>query len=209
LKAYTKFLVNNLLSSINERDAVDHSFKNYHNVGVNYINLFRDERLTVKVYLLDPLLIKSNQDGFLVNPHNHRYAFSTTVIFGSVSNINFKEVPKETSVNIYQRFDYLGYQENSSFTHYGEVGLEVTEDVLYKPWESYLLDEHTVHTLRLSDEPTGLLLIQHMDTQLDGTRYYGRTLDAPDACKEEGLYQRYNVYEMREHLQYILEKVNQ
>jgi hypothetical protein len=198
-----------LLSGISEWDAVEHSYKNYHNVGVNYINLFRDERLTVKVYLLDPKAIKSNQDGFLVNPHNHRYAFSTTVLFGSVSNINFQETPKETSVNIYHKFDYLGYQENSSFNYCGEVGLEIVEDILYKPWESYLLDENTVHTLRLSDEPTGLLLIQHIDTQLDGTRYYGRTLDAPYACKEQGMYQKFNVHEMREHLRYILEKVHQ
>lgn len=205
------FLVNNLAISLDYDEAIKHSYKNYHNVGLNYINLFRDERITIKLYLLDPAEITPNSDGFLVNPHNHRYNFSTTVLFGSIYNVSFREDRLNPLNNynphVYHRFDYQGYQENSSFVHYGKVELEPYNYSIYYPGESYHIDTHAVHSLELTEEKTGLLLIQYRDTILNGTKYYGRTMDAPNACKDDRLYQKYTKSELKDHLIYAVNQM--
>lgn len=197
----TRFFVRNMIENANPEEGVKHSFNNYHVEGVKYLNLLRSDRLTVKIYLLDPLLIKPNQDGFLVNPHDHRYNFGTTVLFGAVSNIVFHESPQGNGWN---HFKYQA--DTKEFTPKGEVGLNMTEHLFYTSGQTYYTDIEDIHTLRLSDRLTGLLLLQYNDIN-SLTNFYGREPESPSSCKEAHLYQRFTVEEYQQWLGFVKARV--
>lgn len=198
----TRFFVRNMINNADPKEGVKHSFNNYHVEGMKYLNLVRSERFTAKIYLLDPLLIKSTQDGFLVNPHDHRYNFGTTVLFGAVSNLVFHEIGQGSGWN------HFGYQaDTKEFTPQGEVGLQVVEDMTYAVGETYYTGIDDIHTLRLSNELTALLLFQYNDIVLDGTNFYGRDVESPSSCTTGNLYQRFTEDEYAYWLKFILRNV--
>jgi len=71
--------------------ALDHSYKIFHTEGIRYINLVRTQHYTAKIYILESYSL--NDQGYLVNPHNHSYDFTTNVLVGKVTNVLFRIEP--------------------------------------------------------------------------------------------------------------------
>jgi hypothetical protein len=191
----TKYMIRNLISNLDIQDCINNSFKNYHTVGLDYVNLLRTDRLTLKLYFIDPSRVQPSQDGYLVNLHNHRYNFSTQVLYGSVSHLLFEE----TEGKGWFRYDYNSdNSKDSRFQFVKQTGLETLEDTLYKQGETYLCDIHQIHTLRLAGEPTCLLLHQYNDIMMDGTKFYSRENTPPTLNSD--LYQRFTTDEIIDYL---------
>ena len=69
------------------RDQIlENSYRNYHGEGINYICLDRNPRFTLKLYFLPP-------SSEIVNPHDHRYSFSTMLLSGSVRELFYQVSP--------------------------------------------------------------------------------------------------------------------
>lgn len=58
---------------------IQNSYRDFHAKGLDYVCLKRTPDHTVKVYFLDGDVSKVPE---VVNPHDHRYAFETTVLSG-------------------------------------------------------------------------------------------------------------------------------
>jgi hypothetical protein len=79
---------------------VENSFKDFHAKGLDYICLERSPEFTRKLYLLDGPVSGSPE---VVNPHDHRYRFRTTVRGGVLINHTFTPSPDG---ELYDAFDY-------------------------------------------------------------------------------------------------------
>lgn len=67
---------------------IANSFKNFHAKGLDYICLKRTPEHTRKAYFLNGDVTKLPD---VVNPHDHRYHFNTTVVTGTMSNSQYVE----------------------------------------------------------------------------------------------------------------------
>lgn len=191
----TKHMLRNLISNLDIQECINNSFKNYHTVGLDYVNLLRTDRLTLKLYFIDPIRVQPSKDGYLVNLHNHRYNFSTQVLYGSVTHLLFEEKEGEG----WFRYDYNSdNSKDSRFQFVKETGLTVVDADYYVQGESYLCDIHQIHTLKLHEKPTCLLLHQYNDILMDGTKFYSRENTPPTLNSD--LYQRFTTNEIINYL---------
>lgn len=78
-----RLLVEDLITSANWAEVAQNSFFNYHALGVRYLCLQHTPRFTIKLYHFD----KHTPGGWIVWPHNHRYAFSSVTLAGSMDNV--------------------------------------------------------------------------------------------------------------------------
>lgn len=192
----TKLMVQNLVSNLNMEDCIKNSFKNHHVKGMNYINLLRDSRITLKLYFLDPELVKSNNQDHLVCPHNHRYNFNTEVLMGAVSNVLFEEV-KGDDWNVYRYSSSKIGQDK--FGEKSQCGLLETSRILYKPGQNYYMETDQIHTLVPSDEFTILLLYQFNNLEGD-TGFYTPTDVLPEF---DEIYDKFTEQEINEYLAFL------
>jgi hypothetical protein len=194
----TKHMIRNLISNLNIDDCINNSCKNYHTVGLDYINILRTDRLTLKLYFIDPSRVQPSEDGYFINLHNHRYNFSTQVLYGSVSHLLFEE----REGNDWFRYDYNSdNSKDSRFQLVKETGLTIVDATYYESGESYLCDIDQIHTLKLAGEPTCLLLHQYNDIMMDGTKFYSRNNTPPTL--DNNLYQGFS----EDEIYYYLAKV--
>lgn len=180
-----KEVVRKALKHLNIEKAQPHSRINHHTEGLNYLNLQRSDKFTLKLYLLEGL--NNNNSDFLVHPHNHRYDFNTVVLAGRIANVVFNDIgsekPARTEEQKYwqdiadggdylaNRFTYL--PEKGAFGAPVETWLEIDtgKSAGYMPGESYFLKSKQIHTLKTFDEPTLLCLSQFEDKE-DTTNLY-------------------------------------
>lgn len=66
---------------MNMEEVIANSFKDFHSKGLDYICLRRSPVLTTKLYFFDGDVSKLPE---VVNPHDHRYDFSTVCLSGCV-----------------------------------------------------------------------------------------------------------------------------
>lgn len=66
---------------------IDHSFANFHAKGLDYLCLKRTPNLTEKIYFFEGDVSRLPD---VVNPHDHRYNFKTTVLTGAMSDSSYK-----------------------------------------------------------------------------------------------------------------------
>lgn len=174
-----------LAASLDFEEAARDSFHNFHVAGLDYVCLFRSPRYTAKLYFIGPD-VPHNDDGFLVNPHSHGYAFRQTVLDGMLEHFRFTQ-------DAYSRESWCEAEYRSPLAT-GEDGAGLRWVHLDSRWDKtketyrrgggYFLATDEVHTIRV---PFGAVLFteQYADAGLPHTTYLSQQPVEPDLS---GLY---------------------
>lgn len=185
-----------LISSLDPEEAVKHSMLNHHAIGLDYLNLLRTDRLTVKCYIADPGRIVGCGNGdFLVNPHNHAYAFETHVMAGAVKNVDFEVA----DASCYFSYDKLSYDTvTKNLSRIGSVRLRTYYRQTYSAQaiSHYLLEPEEIHTIIPLFGQHGvmvMMLLQYEDVTTE-TNLFVRP---GEKISFDGLYVRPNTDDVR------------
>ncbi len=169
------------------------SFRDFHAKGLDYLCLHRSEEATIKAYFYD--LDDCDDMAELVVPHNHRYAFYTHVLAGSVRNKQWqprhKEDPRWHLEERFQEFEYrTPLNGGDGFTWKADVGLMPRGcSNAYTQGHVYFSRANAIHTLSDLRPGTVLLLTQLKDEVPIGepTRAFRRGL-GHEPPSMDGLY---------------------
>lgn len=169
------------------------SFKNFHTKGFDYLCLKRSPQYTVKIYFLDG---DASQLPEVVNPHDHRYLFRTTVLAGDMVDYRFQH---DIEGDVYNAFDYMTpLNGGNGFTFRGEERLLKTELNRLIRGDSLITTQEQLHTIGMQTDQTVLMLEQFEDTvPLDkpSSCWSLAHLDTPSA-DASGLYDRFTEDEL-------------
>lgn len=153
------------LHTLDVEKAAQFSSVNHHVNGMNYLCLQRDEEgETLKLYIIEK---PSNPNsGFLVNPHTHRYSFSSYVLAGRVKHIRFRE--RDSGIGLVHQRDWVKCMyspESISVLHQTYLRPHVTE--YHEKGDKYFVSDSEIHTLQMYDDsqPVLLGLVQKPDTR--------------------------------------------
>lgn len=128
---------------------------NHHVNGMDYLCLRRSNELTIKIYII-PKVINHN-NGFLVNPHSHRYFFGSIVLKGSLRHLRFVEN------DLGDDFRLFSYDcENKKMSNGKNAKIIVKSDDLVTKGQSYHVNTNEIHTLKIL-KPTIIGLVQERD----------------------------------------------
>jgi hypothetical protein len=147
---------------MNAGEMARHSVKNHHVNGLDYLCLHRSDKLTVKLYFLDPAKMAKERGDFLVAPHTHRYSFESYVLHGRLGHIRLWERRVEGSDGQYECFAYDPDTRTRKFTHACDFGHSV-EYYGIAGQESYWNSTSDIHTLLVPDKFVLLGLVQFSD----------------------------------------------
>ncbi|WP_315768551.1 MULTISPECIES: hypothetical protein [unclassified Bradyrhizobium] len=142
---------------------VEHSFKDYHVKGFDYLCLQRSPEETVKLYFFDGDISKLPE---VVAPHNHRYDFETYVAAGLSENVWFTRsaTRPEHQGQIFNWFEYrTKLNGGNGFTFAGEEELFEAKRGRFGTGESYFMHAEDLHTIRIVQNETLLVLVQFED----------------------------------------------
>jgi hypothetical protein len=143
-------IIGRLLREFEPEKNLGHSYMNHHVDGMHYLCLHRSPALTVKLYLMKRPT--NPNEGFLVSPHAHRYAFHTVLLSGSVDHIRFAE-----DIGIgHERYSYIA--ESKAMVRTRTVRLDVMDIEHVAKSGTYFVDVNEIHTLRPTDPSWPLLL---------------------------------------------------
>lgn len=159
-----------LLHEMEPEKMAQYSVRNHHVNGLDYLCLHRSEKLTVKLYFIDPDLLPVAKEQFLVTPHTHRYAFESTVLRGNLMHVRFTERPGDE----YDRALYA--PETRTRAARGTVDLKPQYES-HKPGHTYWCSTSDIHTLLVPEEIVLLGLVQFADTCADSTVYVRKGRD--------------------------------
>lgn len=190
-----KDFIRSLLENFDVGRSAAHSFRDYHTVGVDYLNLAFGQDFVAKLYFFDHRRLKSvGPSGCVVNPHNHLYDFRTYVLSGHMTNVQFRPTwPDSKGAEQYHEFRYFSPLRNGNKreSEYGGkvwVGPPVFGRTLEKG-DSYALDSTEVHSISVPHyTDTVLALLQYRDKERDFTSLF---LKEPHLPSLEGLYGRF------------------
>lgn len=193
------------------------SFRNFHTKGFDYLCLTRTPELTRKVYFFDGDLADLPE---LVIPHDHRYAFVTTVLAGAVVNKRFwglKGEPAadakaewERQTRLFDHFEYLTpLNGGDGFSWVGERRLWSEANGLHRRrgmhWHCRAEE---IHTLDIRCEGTVILLEQLADeVPLDQPTNAYRLAGDKTPPSLDGLYDRMTPDHARVRIEQFLDLV--
>jgi hypothetical protein len=144
--------------SFNIEDVIANSYRDFHAKGLDYICLSRTDELTVKFYFLDGDVSKIPE---VVNPHDHRYEFDTTVIAGGMIDHRYKA---DEFGDIYQAFDYRTPLNNGDgFSFRQEERLSRYSSDFLERGASLHSNAVARHTIQMTSDQTILMLRQYCD----------------------------------------------
>lgn len=134
-----------------------HSRHNHHVRGLDYVCLHRSPELTVKAYIFDKpqhAVQHTENDTWLVWPHNHRYAFDHLTLTGRIDNIivDFAE-PGSHTVPV----DIIAY-DASERAHevIGQSRLTRVRRLITLPGDHFSLDPLTLHTIQVENDSVAI-----------------------------------------------------
>lgn len=137
---------------------------NHHVDGMDYLCLQRDPQgKTYKLYIIDK---PSNPNsGWLVNPHTHRYAFTSFMFRGRLQHIRFRK--RQYGVGLQQQRDWVEclYSPEDGRVEIGNTFLRPYQTEHIEEGDDYIVGPNEIHTLKLYDdgEPVLIGLIQGPD----------------------------------------------
>lgn len=169
-------------------DVLEHSFRNFHVKGFDYLCVKRTLEHTRKVYFFEGDVAQLPE---VVNPHDHRYDFRTTVLCGHMSNSQYVETRRRTG-KVYQEFEWrTPLNGGDGFTWKRETRLIETQRHFYRRGDQYHMGARDFHTIRMHREGTVMVLDQYADCVAIGepTRTFMGDKRAPDMS---GLYDRFD-----------------
>lgn len=145
-------------SDLHLEHMLKHSYSNFHVSGVDYVCLYRSQRLTRKLYFYDNAPECSSG---IVSPHDHRYDFSTRVLAGRLSNLIYEH--DNASGRVFNRFSWdTPLNGGKGFVWQEETRLKESHRDNYYSGEEYFLPIHDIHTIEVGRE-TVILLDQFED----------------------------------------------
>lgn len=189
------------------QEVLRNSYRNFHARGLDYLCLHRSPDLTVKVYFFDGQESQLAHLPEIVMPHDHRYSFDTTVLRGRVTNMLYEE-GKEGDT--YQRFAWdtplLG---GAGFKHQRETRIGTREMNTYGRGSRWASRHDDIHTLRIHEQGTILILRQFEDCVPIGTPTvcYTRGED-PKAPSLSGLYEEMEEADAMRRIQQVREAIS-
>lgn len=172
---FPKEMARNLARRLDLSEAVRHSCMDHHVRGLHYLCLQRRPDLTIKLYVTDPYQISHDHNGFLLNPHDHRYSFHSFVLNGDMENVTFHEDCPDGKNGQWDRMQWHAEAKTFSLVH--PTFLRVESVKRYGVGDGYFLEPHELHTIRVNKHRhTALLLFQYADTNADkpGRLYFPR-----------------------------------
>ena len=179
------------------------SYKDFHSKGLHYLCLKRDPRHTIKLYLLDGPTAKMPE---VVNPHDHRYPFRTTVLKGQMSDTRYIKSPLFSSV--YNAFDYLTpLNGGNGFTFRGEEKLRRAAVRELRQGQVLMTAPDDLHTIATRHEGTVIMLDQWgdvIDQNVPTSTWVKKGEPAPDTT---GLYDRFSEGEFADLLKSIKQRL--
>lgn len=191
-----------MTTSINLQSALANSYKNFHARGFDYLCLSRTPDLVRKVYFFGDIAPDASE---IVNPHDHRYNFSTEVLAGSVINQIYRTCSAgQRGARRYTRWQYRTPLNGGSGFRFDDVyPLLMVNAHCYAEGERYNLSGDQIHTIAVKRD-TVLLLEQGPDQPLDCTFTYTPRERMPDHPPEmTGLYERFTADEIRERVRWL------
>lgn len=173
---------------------LSNSYKDFHTKGFDYLCIERSPKLTRKVYFFDGDVSKLPE---VVNPHDHRYDFKTTVLNGVMSNSTYREdtLPHLEGGQVYNEFEYrTPLNGGDGFTFKKQTRLFERQRFFYRRWEHYSMRAEEFHTIRMHAPGTVLILDQFHDrVPIEvPTRTFVSEKKAPNL---DGLYRRFTTDE--------------
>lgn len=179
--------------------SVEHSIRDYHVKGFDYICVRRSPTETIKLYFFDGDVTRLPE---VVNPHDHRYDFDTWVIAGASENVWFDLDPRG------QRFNRFHYRTplngGNGFIFAEEVNLAETRRLQREAGEHYFMHADELHTIRIVENETVLMLRQREDVVPLGVPT--STFARGDAPSLSGLYSRFTADEIIARLRRLHER---
>ena len=166
----TSSLFHTLLQTMNPEKMAEHSVLKHHADCLDYLCLHRSEDLTVKLYLIEKP--ENTNSGFLVNPHSHRYAFSSIMLAGSLQHLRLTPAGWINNPHDSAEFE-IPFDLNSQLIRadgklWGEVeynpdsrvrvdkdtwyGLYPTSRKIVTAGDTYFVKPHEIHTLKMLPE---------------------------------------------------------
>lgn len=172
-----------MLLELDPIQAAENSVLNHHVAGMDYLCLHRADKLTVKLYFINPERIAAMPGDFLVTPHTHRYAFESTVLSGSLVHELFDEDRGMT-------YEISTYEpETKTRVRRGERNLWPKSAETYGVGGTYWVSTEDIHTLLVPAAPVLLGLVQFADTAKTSTVYVrqGSEMKYPESRKPTSL----------------------
>lgn len=183
--------MNRLVPAVVDLDEMlANSFRDFHVKGFDYLCLRRSPERTVKAYFFDGDVSTAPE---VVMPHDHRYAFLTTVAAGSVVNrVYHQTLEGKPEAQTYERFDYLTpLNGGSGFAWRETCWLAMHDQRLFGPQDTYAMRAQDIHTIRIAGPETILVLDQGPDVVDVGVPTSSwRPSGQRDAPVLDGLYSR-------------------
>lgn len=174
-------------------EIIENSFKNFHTKGFDYICLKRSEEHTRKAYFFDGDVAKLPD---VVNPHDHRYNFTTTVVSGTMSNSHYEI--SDAGI-VYNEFAWnTPLNGGDGFSWVGETRLLETKRIVYANKDRmrmYDMNADEFHTIHVHSDQAIIILDQYEDIVPIGkpTRTFMQEKKAPNL---DGLYEKFTADEV-------------
>lgn len=150
--------IRDLMRAAPMEEILAHSFRDFHVKGFDYLCLKRTPELTVKVYFFEGDVAKAPE---VVNPHDHRYNSKTTVVCGRASNSLFV---RDEGGAPFEEFEYrTPLNGGNGFTWANSTRLRKRTEIEYSAGQSFELWSVAIHTLRIVEGQTILLVKQFHD----------------------------------------------
>lgn len=163
-------ILKTLLEQLDCSKAARNSTINHHVDGMDYLCLHRSDEVTVKLYLVeDP---QNPNAGFLVNPHSHRYSFSSRVFKGEVEHLRFTETPENMCSALYEEHVYTPATKALKQDNPYRALMPSTIEK-HTAGSSYFVKDNEINTLRMvpGTGPFLLGLVQFRDTRMYSELY--------------------------------------
>jgi hypothetical protein len=145
------------------RHILDHSFRDFHVKGFDYLCLRRSPERTDKFYFFEGEVAQSPE---VVHPHDHRYDFITKVLAGRGANFFFEYAEDGEPIEEFEyRTPLLG---GNGFTWARSARLKRSRERWYTAGDLYWMAAQDFHTIRVTPG-TVLHLVQFDDVVPAGT----------------------------------------
>jgi hypothetical protein len=182
----------------------ENSYKNFHAKGLHYVCLERSPLLTLKAYFFEGDISNAPE---VVIPHNHRYDFTTEVLVGELTDLEYAEMAAlGDRSSVAQKWDYrTPLNGGEGFEWVGECSLFKTNSRTKKPGELLLTANHKIHTIKVKPD-TVLLLTQMQDKLPIGTPTQAYSFDTKEQKPNtSGLYEKFTSDELLKRLETLKE----
>lgn len=193
---------------------VEHSYKDFHAKGLDYLCLSRSPEATLKVYFFAEGM-DSQEVGEVVNPHDHRYDFLTQCLSGVIRNKWYRTPPCWDGESIgdecgpmYDVFEWrtplLG---GNGFTHIDCIPLQQHRHRDCRPGVPYFMHANELHTIQVMAPETCIAIHQYEDTVAvdQPTHTFARGSEPPDLS---GLYTKFTADQVVKRLALLREMVD-